>query len=59
MFLDKITEAIEGGHNVDVIYLDFAKAFDRVPHGRLKLKLKQHGLDGDIWNWINAWLSNR
>ena len=32
--------------NVDTIYLDLAKAFDKVPHQRLLLKLKAHGIDG-------------
>ena len=37
--LDKWTEAIEQGDSVDAIYLDFAKAFDTVPHQRLLVKL--------------------
>jgi hypothetical protein len=32
VFLDKVTTDIENGSSVDVIYLDFAKAFDKVPH---------------------------
>ena len=44
---------------VDVFYLDFSKAFDRVPHQRLLSKLKAHCIDGDIFNWIRSWLSNR
>jgi len=44
---------------VDVIYLDFAKAFDKVPHKRLCLKVKNHGIDGDVLRWIELWLSDR
>ena len=51
-FLDRISHCVENGDNVDVIYLDFAKAFDKVPHHRLKLKLRAHGISGKILNWI-------
>jgi len=58
-FLDRISHCVENGDNVDVIYLDFAKAFDKVPHHRLKLKLRAHGISGKILNWIQEWLFNR
>ena len=51
-FLDKITP-------VDVVYLDFQKAFDKVPHQRLLLKLKAHGIGNDVINWIKKWLTHR
>ena len=44
---------------VDVIYLDFQKAFDKVPHQRLILKLKSHGMGNSIINWIEQWLNDR
>ena len=47
---------------VDVVYLDFQKAFDKVPHQRLLLKLKAHGIGNDqynIINWIEKWLTHR
>jgi hypothetical protein len=50
---------MEEGESVDVIYLDFAKAFDKVPHRRLLEKLKSHGIKGTLWNWIKEWLSDR
>jgi len=58
-FLDKVTTDIENSNCVDVIYLDFAKAFDKVPHLRLLNKLKSHGIKGKLWNWISAWLTGR
>ena len=58
-FLDKVTDYVNEGTNIDIIYLDFAKAFDKVPHHRLLQKLKAHGINGKIWNWIRAWLTNR
>ena len=40
MFLEEITKWVDDGSPVDVVYLDFQKAFDKVPHQRLSLKLK-------------------
>jgi len=45
--------------NVDVIFLDFAKAFDKVPHQRLSLKLESHGFGNKIKDWIVEWLCGR
>ena len=41
------------------LYLDFQKAFDKVPHLRLLLKLKAHGIGNDVINWIEKWLTHR
>jgi len=48
-------------HNTqtDVIYLDFSKAFDRVPHDKLLLKLWQVGITGNLWCWFKSYLNNR
>ena len=58
-FLDIATDSFDQGKQVDVSYLDFSKAFDKVPHKRLILQLKTHGIQGQILNWIEAWLSGR
>ena len=58
-FLDKVKGCIDTEDSVDVIFLDFAKAFDKVSHKRLLLKLKAHGIDGKLNNWIAEWLRNR
>ena len=50
---------MDDGSPVDVIYLDFQKAFDKVPHQRLILKLKSHGMGNSIINWIEQWLTDR
>ena len=42
---------------VDLILLDFSKAFDTVPHQCLLTKLEHNGIQGDIHRWINSWLS--
>ena len=54
-----MTRSIDKGINVDVIYLDFAKAFDKVPHHRLAAKLRAHGIEGAIGAWIEEWLRGR
>ena len=50
---------MDDGSPVDVIYLDFQKAFDKVPHQRLISKLKSHGMGNSIINWIEQWLKDR
>ena len=44
---------------VDSVYLDFSKAFDCVPHRRLMSKLYAYGIRGQIFNWIQDFLSDR
>ena len=58
-FCVEITKWADEGSPVDVIYLDFQKAFDKVPHQRLILKLKSHGMGNSIINWIEQWLKDR
>ena len=57
--LEKWTEILDEGKSVDVAYFDYAKAFDKVSHRRLKLKLKSYGIDGKLFAWIEAWLGER
>ena len=57
--LDIWTEAIESGFSVDVIYMDFMKAFDTVPHRRLVAKLSGFKVNQEIINWIEQFLVNR
>ncbi len=59
VFLEEITKWVDDGSPVDVIYLDFQKAFDKFPHQRLILKLKSHGMGNSIVNWIEQWLTDR
>ena len=58
-FLDFASKCVDSGEAVDVIYLDFQKAFDKVPHKRLMMKLRAHGVGGAVANWINCWLTDR
>ena len=58
-FFEDITAEHDEGNNVDLLYLDFAKAFDKVPHLRLIQKLIAHGIKGQILEWIKSWLRDR
>ena len=50
--LDDWTAQLDQGGQVDVIYTDFEKAFDKVPHQRLLIKLKSYGITDDLLKWI-------
>ena len=58
-FLDDVNSYIDQGIPVDVVYLDFAKAFDKVPHKRLIFKLRKLSINEKIVRWIESWLSGR
>ena len=57
--MDIWTRMIEEGDQIDVVYLDFRKAFDSVPHQRLLRKLKAHGINGNLLQWIESFLIGR
>ena len=57
-FVEEITNWVDDALPVDVVYLDFLKAFDKVPHQRFLLKLNAHGISNDVINWIEKWLSH-
>lgn len=52
--LYNITKCLDEGDTVDVIYLDFQKAFDTVPHVRLLRKMASLGLERQIRDWANT-----
>ena len=57
--MDSILEILDQGSPVDILYFAFKKAFDRVPHNRLLLKLKCLGIEGKLLNTIKDFLTNR
>ena len=56
---EEITANLDQGNAIDIILLDYAKAFDSVPHMRLLSKLKAYGCDGNILDWIAQFLTGR
>ena len=55
-FYDWVTRLVDEGKAVDVVYLDFSKAFDTVSHSILLGKLAAHGLDRYTLLWVRNWL---
>ena len=58
-FYDKVICLVDEGKAVDVVYLDFSKAFDTVSHSILLEKLAADGLDGHTLRWVKNWLAGR
>ncbi|CAM5085184.1 unnamed protein product [Natator depressus] len=58
-FYDEITGSVDEEKAVDVLFLDFSKAFDTVSHSILASKLKKYGLDEWTIRWIESWLDCR
>ena len=59
-FIDDIGRNIDKRGQTDVLYLDFAKAFDRVPHRLLLYKLQcMFEVDGVLLKWFHSYLNNR
>ena len=56
---DRITQILEEGKNVDVIYLDYAKAFDKLDFRVTLQKLYNMGVSGNLFAWICSFLTNR
>ena len=53
---DEILKALEDGDNMDTIYLDFSKAFDKCDHGIIFHKLKYLGIKGKVGRWLFSFL---
>ena len=57
--LEEWTNLLDQGYPVDIIYMDFQKAFDSVPHRRLLMKAKAYGIDGYVLGWLEDFLVGR
>ncbi|PKU43302.1 rna-directed dna polymerase from mobile element jockey-like [Limosa lapponica baueri] len=55
-FYDKVTRLVDEAKAVDVVYLDFSKAFDTISHSIFLEKLAAHGLDGCTLQSVKNWL---
>ena len=59
VYLDRVYHILNSNDGCDVIYLDFKKAFDTVPHHELLSKIWNIGITGSVWLWIREYLTNR
>ena len=57
--VDEIAKSLDNRSQVDLLILDFSKAFDTVPHARLLKKLEHYGINELVLGWIRSWLLNR
>ena len=57
--MESWTQALDNGYGLDVVYLDYRKAFDSVPHQRLLEKLNEFGIKGKLRAWLEDFLMSR
>ena len=58
-FIQELSETDNNNIQTDLIIIDFAKAFDKVPHRRVHYKLNYYGISRPTLHWISAFLTNR
>ena len=58
-FFHKMFVEYDKNRAIDILYLDFQKAFDKVPHKRLMIKVRSLGIDGEVARWVENWLYDR
>ena len=58
-FVQDISDSLNEKGQTDVIVMDFSKAFDKVDHSRLLLKLRRLGINTEVIRWIGSFLSGR
>ena len=57
--METVTAAVDKGDSVDILYLDFQKAFDKVLRERLLTQLEAHSFTDNLFKWIRSWLTDR
>ena len=57
--METITDLVDRGLPIDIVYLDFQIAFDKIPHKRLISKIEAYDIRGKNMNWIKDWLRGR
>ena len=57
--IESVAKSLDNKEQVDMLILDFSKAFDTVPHQRLLLKMEHYGIRGRVLHWVRAWLTDR
>ena len=58
-YTDFLLNALDSGFQVDAVYTDFSKAFDKISHSILIQKLSKFGIHGDLLRWIKSYINNR
>ncbi|CAM5107791.1 unnamed protein product [Natator depressus] len=53
-----VIKHVDMGNPVDIVYLDFQKAFDKVPHQKFLNEVRSQGISGEILSWISKWLKD-
>ena len=61
MVCQDIADSLDNGDGIDAIIIDFLKAFDLVPHGRLLTKIAISGMDSRVVAWVRefSWVARR
>ena len=57
--VDDLAKSLDHGKQVDVLILDFSKAFDTVAHQRLINKLDNYSITNNVKSWITTWVTSR
>ena len=57
--VDDLAKSLDHGRQVDMLILDFSKAFDTVAHQRLINKLDNYGITNNVKSWLTTWLTSR
>ena len=58
-FINDLCKSYDRGKQTDIILMDIPKAFDKVPHNRLRHALQWYGVTGNTYQWISSFLRNR
>ena len=58
LLLEDLQSNVDRRAQVDMVFLDFSKAFDTVPHKRLLAKLESYGISNQVVSWVRSFLSN-
>lgn len=53
------TVGLSNGNNIDVVYIDFTKAFDSIVFSKLLSKLNQYGIEGNLLSWLSSFIHGR
>jgi hypothetical protein len=57
--MNEWTKILDNGGSIDSVYMDFMKAFDKVPHKRLIQKMERYGINNKTINWVSNFLTDR